>query len=172
MKNILKRHSVFLGITLAAVIVSLMAGCDNDPDDNTGPVAPPDITVEVRINSSSPNVLRGGIVTFLVAVKGTDNKNVTWSIDEGNKHQETKIYTNAEGEICLSVSEDETLGTLTVRAVSEADPEKSGTVKVTIPAPTVEKIEISLPQPWVDPWQGKVDTGQGGETEFTVKVTG
>jgi len=172
MKNILKRHSVFLGITLAAAIVSLMAGCDNDPDDNTKPVAPPDITVEVRISSSSPNVLRGGKVTFLVAVKGTDNKNVTWSIDEGGRHQETKIYKNAEGEMCLFVSEDETLETLTIRATLDVDPEKSGAVKVIIPVPTIEKIEIVLQQPWVVPWQGKVDTGPGGEIKFTAKVTG
>jgi len=172
MKNILQRRSVFLGITLAVAIVSLMPGCDNGSGDNNKTIVPPGITVEVRINSSSPNVLRGGKATFLVAVKGTDNKNVTWSIDEADRREETKIDANAEGEPCLSVSEDETLGTLTVRAVSEADPEKSGTVKVTIPIPTVENVEISLPQPWVDPWQGKVDVGPGGKIEFTVKVTG
>jgi hypothetical protein len=172
MKNILCRRSVFFGITIAVVIVSLMAGCNNDSDDNNGSVVPPEITVEVRINSSSPNVLRGGKVTFLVAVKGTDNKNVTWSIDEGSRHQETKIDINEEGEICLSVSEDETLGTLTIRAVLEADPDKSGTCKVIIPVPTVEKVEISLQQPWVVPWQGKVDVGKDGKVEFTAKVIG
>jgi hypothetical protein len=172
MKNILKRRFVFFKITLATVIVFFTAGCDNDAGDNIKPVVPPDITVEVRINSSSHDVLRGGEVTFLVSVKETTDKTVTWSIDEENKHQETKIYINGKKEVCLSVSEDETLGTLTIRATSNADPEKSGTVKVTIPVPTIEKIEISLPQPWVDPWQGKVDVGTDGKIEFTAKVTG
>jgi hypothetical protein len=172
MRNIFERHPVFFGTALAMVIVSLMAGCDNDTGGNTNPVDPPEITVEVRINSSTNDVLRGGEVTFLASVKGTDDKKVTWSIDEKDKHQETKIDINNEGVICLSVSEDETLGTLTVRAVSEADPEKSGTLKVTIPVPTVEKVEISLLQPWVVPWEKKVDTGPGGAIEFTVKVTG
>jgi len=167
--NILKRSR--FGI-IAAIVVFLLAGCDNDSDDTPDPVIPQSVTVEVRINATTPVVLRGEKVTFLVAVKGTDNKNVTWSIDEESRHQETTISTNSEGETYLSVSEDETIGTLTVRATLDADPEKSGAVTVTIPVPTVDKVEISLAEPWVVPWLGKVDTGLGGEVEFTVKVTG
>jgi hypothetical protein len=169
MKNIFKRSR--FGIT-AVIIVFLLAGCENDPDDNPDPVIPPDITVEVRISSSSTDVLRGEEVAFLASVKGTDNRTVAWSIDEADKHQETKIFTNERGETYLSVSEDETIGTLTVRATSNADPEKSGSVTVTIPVPIVDKVEISLAEPWVVPWQGRIDAGPGGEVEFTVKVTG
>jgi hypothetical protein len=160
------------GIALAAIIVFSITGCNDDTGGNTEPDDPAVITVEVRINATTPSVLRGGEVTFLASVKGTANRTVTWSIDEGDRHGDTTINTNERGEICLSVAEDETLETLTVRAVSNADPDKSGTVTVTIPVPTVEKVEISLPQPWVVPWQGSVDVGPGGEIEFTAKVTG
>jgi len=165
--NIFKRSR--FGI-IAAIIVFFLAGCDNDSNGNP-PIIPPNITVTVRINSSD-SLRRGEEVGCLAAVSGTDNKTVKWSIDEENRHQETKIYTNTEGETYLSVSEDETLETLTIRAVLEADPDKSGTCKVSILVPIVDKVEISLAEPWVVPWQGKVDTGLGGEIEFTVKVTG
>jgi len=170
MRNIFK--PVFLGIAASVIFFSL-AGCDNGTGGNGEPSdKPDDITVEVIIGSS-PTVLRGGQVTFLAAVSGpTTDKTVKWSIDEENRHPETKIDINDKGERFLYVSEDETLETLTVRATSNADPEKSGTKTITVPVPVVDKVEISLPESWVVPWQGKVDTGKGGEIEFTVKVTG
>ncbi|MDR2701545.1 MAG: hypothetical protein LBB72_03855 [Spirochaetaceae bacterium] len=170
MRNIFE--PVFFRIALAAAIVSVMAGCDNGPGDVIPPDEPAAITVQVRLNSSDPKVLRGGEVTFLVSVKGTTDKAVTWSIDEEGKHRDTRIHTNAEGVAYLFVAENEALETLTVRATSNTDPDKSGTVTVIIPIPFVDKVEISLREPWVIPWQEKVDVGPGGTIEFTAKVIG
>jgi hypothetical protein len=168
MKNIFKSFGVAV-----TIMVFLLIGCDNDPEDTDVPdVSPGGIIVDVMMNSSSPDVLRGGEVTFLVRVLNTTDRAVTWSIDEDNRHQDTKLEYNANSVMCLSVSEDETLQKLTIRATSNADPEKSGTVTVTIPVPSVESVEISQAELWVSPWEGKVDVGPDGEIEFTVKVTG
>jgi len=157
----------------AAVTVFFISGCGNGDGDTTTPPESTDISVEVYINSSTAEVLRGGEVTVssIVLPKQTTDKTVEWSIDE-ETHPDTKIYINQKKQICLSVAEDETLTTLTVRARSVADPEKSGTKKVTIPVPTVERVEISLAEPWVVPWERKVDVGPDSEMEFTVKVIG
>jgi len=169
MRNIFKRSR--FGIT-AVIIIFLLAGCDNDPDDNPDPDIPNVIKVEVFTFSQKDIVFRGGEIGFFASVTGTQNKTVSWSIEETNKNNDTNIHFDENNNTLLFVSEDETLETLTIRARSNADPDKSGTLKVTIPVPTVEKIEISLPQPWVVPWQGKVDVGTNGEIEFTAKVIG
>jgi hypothetical protein len=107
-------------------------------------------------------------------VKGTTNKSIKeWSIVEENKHVDTVITINeANGQVMLRVADDETLETITVRAVSKEDPEKSGTVKVTVPVPQINNVEISLLEPWVVPWLNVVDVGPGGEIEFTAKAVG
>jgi hypothetical protein len=161
-----------LGTILAAMIALSTVSCV-DPVEDEEPEDPGKIRVEARIDASIPSVLRGQEAPFSAAVYGTKDKTVTWSIEEEDRHQETNIATDlATGQTLLKVSEDEKLEALTIRAVSNANPDKSGTITVTIPIPQIEKVEISLPVPWVVPWHGKVDVGPGGEIEFSAKVTG
>jgi hypothetical protein len=167
MKNMFK----LLGIILVTMIAFSTTNCKNN--SGIGPEEPEGITVEARIDASIPSVLRGERAPFSAAVKGTSDKTVTWSIGEEDRHPETDIATDpATGQTWLKVSEDEQRETLTIRAVSNADPSRSGEIIVTIPIPQIDAIEISLPTPWVVPWLKKVDVGQGGEIEFVAKVIG
>ena len=81
----------------------------------------------VRVNPSSASVARGGTRGFTAEVLGIDPpQTVTWTIDEAGRHAQTTI--NANG--VLTMADDESLTTLTVRATSTFDTSVSGTATV------------------------------------------
>jgi hypothetical protein len=150
-----------------AVIVFLFTACDNEPDNNTGPEEPEGIIVKIILDASSPEVFRGGKLSLTASVIGANNKTVIWYIDDEDRHEDTDIKDG-----WLNVSEDERLETLTIRAVSNENPEKSDSKNITIPVPEVTDVAISLLEPWVSPWENIIDVGPGGEMEFTAKAHG
>jgi hypothetical protein len=167
MKN--KRSYTLFGIMLAAVIVFSMAACPDDVKNDTK--KPDGISVKIILDASSPSVLRGGNLSLTASVKGAKDKTVTWYMDTENKHKDTTITIEGIG-AWLNVAEDEKLGTLTIRAVSNENPDKSDSKRITIPVPRVDNVKISLLEPWVVPWQGIIDVAPGGAMEFTAKVEG
>jgi len=103
----------------------------------------PTIT-SVTVEPSTVSVPKGGSYTFEAVVTGTNHPEhtVTWSIVQTNKHAQTNI--NADGE--LTVSADEPLSTLTVRATSTVDDTKYGsaTVTLTVVPPNQGALQITI----------------------------
>jgi len=167
MKNALK-----FGIAaLVTLIFFSMTSCDDGADTYEGEEQPAGISVKVV--PSLYTVHRGYTNTFVVTVSGTNDKTVIWSIDEQDVlHEGTVIDQNGT----LSVSKDEENTTLTVRATLEADQEKYGTATVSVPAPIVNGVEISLPEGIViNPWyvsNKAIDVGSGKKEQFLAEVVG
>jgi hypothetical protein len=95
----------------------------------------------VTVSPATANVNKNQTRHFDAAVTGTNNpaKTVIWSIVEAGKHSGTTI--NSSG--LLTVSANETLTTLTVKATSTVDTGKSGTATVTV-------ANIVIPSPSLD----------------------
>jgi len=168
MKNMLR----FGIITLAALSVFLMISCDDDANTNEGEGEKP-VVVSVTIVPNPYTVHRGTTQTFLPDVRGTNDKTVIWSIDEQNVlHPDTVIDQDGK----LAVSQDEENTSLTVRAVLAADQNKFGTAAVSVPAPTVTGVEISLADGIVIyPWSSSnkaINVGSGKTEQFLAKVAG
>ncbi len=91
---------------------------------------------EVKINPSEISLEQGSSKTFGVSVTGTGSpsQKVTWSV-AGNKSGKTSIDENGK----LTIGEDETAETLTVKAVSAVDTGKSATAEVRVTAKVQEK---------------------------------
>jgi hypothetical protein len=119
--------------------------------------------VTVKFNASSVSELtaeRGESRTFTAEVKGENlseaDQQVSWSIDETGKDDETTI---SEAGI-LSIAATEPHSELTVRATSKKDQSKSCTVTINIPTVSVS----------ITPTSVGVQKG-GATTTFTAKVT-
>ena len=90
----------------------------------------------ITIAPAAVTVYTGNSKIFSETVIGTQtDKRVTWSV-EGATSANTTISSSGD----LTVGDDETATTLTVRATSVADPTKSGTATVTV----VQKIRITM----------------------------
>jgi uncharacterized repeat protein (TIGR02543 family) len=117
----------------------------------------------VIISPTTAGVEKGKTQSFSATVTGTNNpsQNVTWLIVQANKHSGTNI--NASG--LLTVSENEALTTLTVRATSTVDTGKYGEAAVTLTAtaPTVTQVTVS-------PTTAGVEKGK--TQSFSATVTG
>jgi len=126
--------------------------------------APPSVT-SVMVSPTTATVVKGGAQTFSATVLGTNNpdQTVEWSIVETGKHSDTGISEDG----ILAVSADETLTTLTVKAVSIIDTGKSATATVTVIAPSPNQTVTSVT---VSP--STVTVAKGGTQQFTATVTG
>jgi len=167
MKNTLR----FGIIALVALSVFSMASCGDGAD--TDPGEEPPVVISVRVVPSPYTVHRGYTNTFGVTVSGTSDKTVIWSIDEQNVlHEDTVI--DQSGTLTVSPEEEQTA--LTVRATLAADLDISGTAAVSVPAPTVTRVEISLPDGIViNPWYAsnkRIDVNSGKAEQFLAKVVG
>jgi len=137
MKNLFKISEIIVFITIIGFITT---ACPESDKVDTSPTV-----TSVTVDPATPNVVKGGNITFTATVTGTNNpaQTVTWSIDQTNKNTGTAI--NANGE--LTVAATENLTSLTVRATSTVDTTKSGTATVTISSeeeydPTVPPTEV------------------------------
>jgi len=92
-------------------------------------IDPVPVVYSVSLNPDSVIVSRGNTETFTATVNGTNNppQDVSWSIAETNRHSGTTILNGV-----LTVSADENLTSLTIRATSTYDNTKSGEAIVTI----------------------------------------
>ncbi len=118
--------------TFSVTLSNISSGIISTPTATVAIVDNDDFTVtRVRVSPSSTSVRKGGSKTFTAAVTGTGGPSgaVTWSIS-GNKKSSTSISSSGR----LTIADNETAKTLTVRATSVADPTKSGTAKVTVTA--------------------------------------
>lgn len=120
---------------------------------NTGGTSPsPSGPVAVSIEPNEITVGQGDAFSFKVFVTGTNNTTVTWSVQEGpagGSVTSSGVYTAAN-----------TAGVFHVVATSQADPTKSSTATVTVPAVSV----------FISPTEANVIPG--ATFQFTAQVTG
>ena len=166
------KNTVRFGIALLALIVFSMTACDNGLIDNEGDEEKPDV-ISVTVLPGSDRVHRGYQLTFIALVTGTVNKTVTWSIEQGNRHAGTTIGPNNG---LLTVSPDEELTELTVKAVLMEDETIFNEATVSVPVPTITGVEISLHDglaifPW-NPSSKVMDIKSGTTERFKAKIVG
>ncbi|MCL2126931.1 MAG: cellulase family glycosylhydrolase [Treponema sp.] len=123
----MKKTRLFGVAALAALAVFALAACGGIGDSTKAKT--PAVTA-VTVSPSTADVAKGGFADFTAEVAGTGSppQTVTWSIVEAAGDAGTAIDENGR----LSVAAGESLASLTVKAVSTADPGKSGTAAVTI----------------------------------------
>ncbi|MCL2294671.1 MAG: SUMF1/EgtB/PvdO family nonheme iron enzyme [Spirochaetes bacterium] len=162
MKN---KAKCFLGLVAIAAIIALIAACANPagPSDHYDLMTTTLVTGVIVTGKSY--VLVGTSKEFTAIVHGTGNppQGVTWTL-EGHSHEETTL----SGIGVLFVHEDETAGTLTVRAASIHTPARYGTATVTViddPAqmPTVTGVTVN---------PSTATVNRGGSQTFTAQVDG
>lgn len=143
--------------TMAIFVMLALVGCKDEPE------TPPSPTVtSVTVSPATPTVEQGKTQQFTAAVTGQNNpkKTVTWTVEGG------KTGTSISSGGLLTVAADEnTTGTLTVKATSTVDKSKSGSATVTVKAPaTVTTVTVT----------GGATSIKQGETSaaFTASVTG
>jgi hypothetical protein len=124
-------------------------------------VQPPPTVTSVIVNPSSATVTRGGTQQFTAIVSGNvfPVQTVTWSVT-GNTAG-TSISENG----FLTVSSSQNPATLTIRATSIVDSNRSGTALVTVPAPTVNGVTIN-------PASATITRGQTQQFSATVEGVG
>jgi len=166
------RNTLRFGIiSLLALIAFSMSACDNGII-NGGENEKPGV-VSVRVAPKTYIVYRGYRQSFIAAVSGTSDRAVTWSIiEQEDLHADTVIGQDGK----LSVSPDEEQTTLTIKAALAADETIYGTATVSIPAPTVIRVEISVAggvviYPWYTA-NKRIDVDSGKTELFQAKVVG
>jgi hypothetical protein len=92
--------------------------------------------VKVTVTPASARVTKGKTLDVLATVSGTDNVEVSWSIQEGDAggHVESRGAKAAKGKVWSQAvySAPKTPGTYHLLAVSKADSEKSAVVVITV----------------------------------------
>jgi len=96
---------------------------------------------DVVVSPSLITVARGGTQLFTVTVNGSNTppQTVNWTVSGGI----TATIISQEG--LLTIANNETNSTLTVRATSIYDTSKSGTATVNVVTPTIYSVEIDPP---------------------------
>jgi hypothetical protein len=123
------------------------------------------IVYSVTISPSTPVVVIGGNTQLSAAVIGKNDpaQTVTWSIETDDTNAGTTVDANGK----LTVAAEETLRTLTVKATSTEDAEKSGTVIVSIypedELPTVTSVTVN---------PSNQNVARGGNYTFEAEVEG
>lgn len=119
------------------------------------------VVERVTVSPSEVTVQKGQTQAFTATVVGTGpiSKDVTWEVS-GNTSDATVI--SASG--LLTVGKDETAESLTVKAVSVTDNEKTAEAKVTVIDRVIEGLSVAVTP-------AEVTLDQGGEQQFTATVT-
>jgi len=158
-------------IGLLVFIVFSMTVCDEDIDNGGEETEEPG-AISVIVTPKNYTVHRGHEQTFFVTVSNTSEKAVIWSIEGNGLNANTTIDQNG----LLSVSPDEEQTALTIKVTLAADTSIYGTAAVSIPAPTITGVDISLADgvvisPWY-PANKAIDINSGWTEQFLAKVVG
>jgi len=120
------------------------------------------IVTGIDVEGNDVSVEVGGTHTFSASVTGSvTDKSVNWSVEGANS---TATSITSAG--ILTVGNDETAETITVKATSAADSTKTATKNVTIleQLPTIDKVTVTPSE--------DVKVGQKGKQQFEVSVEG
>src|SRR4029077_14659713 len=106
----------------------------------TAPVAPP---VTVSVTPATASVQTGGTKAFTATVTNTTNTAVTWQVN-GIAGGSMSVGTIATAGVYTAPATVPSPATVTVTAVSVADPTRSGAGQVTITAPVAPPVTVSV----------------------------
>jgi archaellum component FlaG (FlaF/FlaG flagellin family) len=147
------------GLFYFCIILIIFASCDKELLDDSGKV---EEEVSLTIDPKAATVLRGQTSsTFTLTIKGTNNKAVTWSIEEEGKHEGTEFDTENKR---LVVDSNETLTTLTLRVTLDEDPDVSAVAAIDVPVPEITGLCIETLSSTVFSWftgPKKLDVDKG-----------
>jgi hypothetical protein len=115
-----------LSLLIALTLLAALAACGAEPATHKPEAPPAGQTVDVQVAPPSATVGATGTVAFAATVTGTQNTNVTWSLQPAGcgSLTGTGVFT-APG----------AAATCTVRATSDSDPTRSAAAVVTVTAP-------------------------------------
>jgi hypothetical protein len=164
-----KTDYTFTGVAANSFTFTGATGVTNSADSGVVTIEFPATETQtitgVAVAPSAPSVSQGGTQTFAATVTGTVEppQTVTWTV-EGNYDDGTAIA--ADG--TLTVAINESAASLTVKAVSVADPSKDATAAVTVTAASVINIGsvAELAKIGVDP-----SYPLGGRYKLTANLT-
>lgn len=120
---------------LAVVAAALVAGCGGTVASKPPAQDPPPAGVSVSVTPPTANIRAGDALTFGVTVTGSSNTAATWSVNDVAGGAAATGTVDAAGRYTAPVVLPNP-NTVTVKAVSAADPAKSDASSVTIMNPT------------------------------------
>src|SRR6266576_134223 len=149
-----RKTVVLLGFAGVAISILQTFGCAGASTTRTP------IPVRVTISPVSATVGVGGTQQFTATVENTSNTAVTWQVS-GVTGGNATVGTISSSGLYTAPAVVPNPATVTVAAVSQADPTKSGSAQVTITPAAVVRVTIS-------PVSATV--GAGGTQQFTATV--
>jgi hypothetical protein len=153
------KRAFFLIASLAAFPVLNSCG-----SGSSGGGTPPPAPSSVTVTPASLMLNKGGMQTFTATVNGTNDQSVFWEIEEAvPKSGDSAHGAISTGGVYIAPATVPTPASVTIRALSAADPTKSGMATVTLQAGPSTSVAIS-------PGSGEVLTF--GSIQFTATVTG
>jgi len=117
--------------------ITATSDADNSKSD-TSIVSVPAIIVNVVVDPAEATLINGETLQFCAVVNGSNSlsKSVIWDVTGGVDG------TNIDTAGLLTVAQDETAKSLTIKAISEADPLKEGIATLSIPV-VVTSVQVS-----------------------------
>jgi len=125
---------------------------------------PPPTTSNVTVAPATVSLKKGGSQTFTATVSGTIDQNVFWEIAEATpKSGDSTHGFISNGGVYVAPTTVPNPAIVTIKAVSGADPTKSGTATVTLQAGPATSVSIT---------GGSSKVPTFGSTQFIAAVTG
>lgn len=154
------RRAILLGF--GVTILPFLVSCSSSSSSGGNPPPPPS---SVTVTPSSVSINKGGRQTFSATVNGATNQSVFWQIIEAvpKSGDSTHGFISTGGVYVAPSTLLSNPLSVTIKAVSGADPTKSGTASVTLQAGPATSVVIS-------PGSGQISTF--GSIQFTATVTG
>src|SRR5690348_803404 len=149
----------------AAVLGLLLIGCGGGSSPSLPPISPPSLPIMVNISPSSVTLAPGSSQVFKATVTNTENTAVTWQVNNQTGGNITVGTISTTG-MYVAPSSEPSPPTISVAAISQADPTKSATARVTIgqPAGVANQGAQSLPIKLGTSGGDSLDTTTSGNT--------
>lgn len=151
-----------LSLIASLAICSWFISCGGSSNGSSG--TPPPTASSVTVAPAAVSLNKGGSQTFTATVNGTMDQSVFWEIVEATpKTGDSTHGFISNGGVYVAPSTVPSPANLTIKAVSGADPAKSGTATVTIQAGPATSVSIT---------GGSNQVSTFGSTQFVATVTG
>ncbi len=122
-------------ILLLIALALVLAGCGSARSSTQKQPPPSTATVSVSVSPPTANIRAGASLTFAATVAGSANTSVTWSVNDSLGGSTTLGTIDSAGKYTAPISLPSS-NSITVKAVSVADPTKSDSSAVSLLNPT------------------------------------
>jgi len=151
-----------LSLVASLAICPYLISCSGTSNGSSG--TPPPTTNSVIVAPATVSLNKGGSQTFTATVNGTMDQNVFWEIAEATpKSGDSTHGFISNGGAYVAPTTVPSPPNITIKAVSGADPTKSGTAAVTLQAGPATSVSITA---------GSTQVPTFGSTQFIATVTG